>query len=80
MGHNRAEVRRLSVLAAREAGARACNPGPVPARVSLAGARSPAGRLGGLGFAAGRDRAFGAAEGRAPGALRTEPVIVPYVL
>ena len=23
---------------------------------------------------------FGAAEGRAPGALRTEPVIVPYVL
>jgi len=35
MGHNRAEVWRLSVLAAGEAGARACNPGPVPARVSL---------------------------------------------
>ena len=35
MGHNRAEVRRLTVLAVREAGTRACNPGPVPVRVSL---------------------------------------------
>lgn len=34
MGHNRAEVRRLSVLAAREAGARARKSGPVPVRVS----------------------------------------------
>ena len=89
MGHNRAEVRRLTVLAVREAGARACNPGPVPARAILgrrplakawpAPVRLPGGsavlasQLGEIGL-------FGAAEGRAPGALRTEPVIVPYVL
>lgn len=80
MGHNRAEVWRLSVLVVR---------GPVPVRVSRgrcpralawpAPARLPGGsavlasQLSGIGL-------FGLADGRVPGALRTEPVIVPYVL
>lgn len=80
MGHNRAEVRRLSVLATREAGARSRKlgrsrariPGPVPVRLP-GGSAVLASQLSEIGL-------FGAAEGRAPGALRTEPVIVPYVL
>ncbi len=71
MGHNRAEVRRLSVLAAREAGARAL---AWPVLVRLPGGSAVlASQLSGIGL-------FGLADGRAPGALRTELVIVPYVL
>lgn len=72
MGHNRAEVWRLPVLAAREAGARACNPGPAPVRLP-GGSAVLTSQLSGIGL-------FGLADGRAPGALRTELVIVPYVL
>lgn len=71
MGHNRAEVRCLPVLAVRETGVRARIPGPVPARLP-GGSAVLASQLGEIGL-------FGLAEGRAPGALRTEPVIVPYV-
>lgn len=71
MGHNRAEVRRLSVLAVR--GRRPlAQAWPVPVRLP-GGSAVLASRLDETGL-------FGAAEGRAPGALRTEPVIVPYVL
>lgn len=89
MGHNRAEVRRLSVLAVREAGARSRKSGPVPVRVSRGrcpfaqawpvpvrlpgGSAVLASQLGEIGL-------FGLAEGRVPRALRTEPVIVSYVL
>lgn len=71
MGHNRAEVRRLSVLATREAGARARNPGPVPVRLP-GGSAVLASRLGETGLSA---RPKGVLR-----ALRTELVIVPYVL
>lgn len=72
MGHNRAEVRRLSVLAVR--GGRSPFAQAWPAPVRLAGGSAVlASQLGEIGL-------FGLAEGRAPGALRTEPVIVSYVL
>lgn len=71
MGHNRAEVRRLSVLAVREAGARSRKSGPVPVRLP-GGSAVLASQLSEIGL-------FGLADGRAPGAHRTEPVIVPYV-
>lgn len=88
MGHNRTEVRRLSVLAVREAGARARKSGPVFVRVSRGrrpfaqawpvpvrlpgGSAVLASQLSEIGL-------FGLADGRAPGALRTELVIVPLL-
>lgn len=86
MGHNRTEVRRLSVLAVREAGARARKSGPVPVRVSRGpfaqawpvpvrlpgGSAVLASQLSEIGL-------FDLADGRAPGALRTELVIVPLL-
>lgn len=71
MGHNRAEVRRLSVLAVREAGARSRKSGPVPVRLP-GGSAVLASRLGEIGLSA---RPKGVLR-----ALRTELVIVPYVL